>query len=163
MARQWMFNGEAASFDVKKTDDKVVVRVENTDYDYQVAESLPGQLNLVGKKRYRIHVARSGEKVWVHANGNVFELMPAVSLSELADHEHANMNSVHAPMPGALIQILVKPGESVERDQVVAIVEAMKMEHNLRAPRAGKVKTIIGSVGLLVDSGAAVVVLETEK
>ena len=50
--------------------------------------------------------------------------------------------SIVAPMPGRVVRVLVAPGDEVEARQGVVVVEAMKMENELRAPRAGRVKEI---------------------
>jgi biotin carboxyl carrier protein len=63
-------------------------------------------------------------------------------------------------MPGTLIKLFVKEGDAVEEDQVVAVLEAMKMEHQLRAPFSGKVKRVTGVVGSVIDADAVIVALE---
>ena len=66
---------------------------------------------------------------------------------------------VKAPMHGKLIALFVHPGETVVKGQRLAIVEAMKMEHVLTAPRDGTVTEIAGEPGAQVAEGAKVVVL----
>jgi 3-methylcrotonyl-CoA carboxylase alpha subunit len=67
-----------------------------------------------------------------------------------------------APMPGALIRVAVGVGDKVARGAVLAIVEAMKMEHAVLAPRDGKIAAIKFAVGDLVPEGAELLVLEAE-
>jgi 3-methylcrotonyl-CoA carboxylase alpha subunit len=62
-------------------------------------------------------------------------------------------------MHGKLVALMVAPGDAVTKGQKLAIVEAMKMEHALLAPRDGVVAEIIGTVGGQVGEGAKVVVL----
>ncbi len=62
-----------------------------------------------------------------------------------------NAISVKAPMPGTILSFTVSVGDSVLEGQVVAILEAMKMENELIAPASGKVKSI------LVEKGSSVV------
>ncbi len=69
---------------------------------------------------------------------------------------------VKAPMHGKLIALLVKAGDMVEKGQKLAVVEAMKMEHALVAPRAGKVVEAAGQVGAQVAQGARIVVIHEE-
>jgi 3-methylcrotonyl-CoA carboxylase alpha subunit len=59
-----------------------------------------------------------------------------------------------APMPGRVISVLVKPGEILEKATPLMILEAMKMEHTIRAPFAGKVATIFHAPGDYVSEGA---------
>jgi biotin carboxyl carrier protein len=68
--------------------------------------------------------------------------------------------AVSAPMPGRVVKVLVSPGESVAARQPVVVVEAMKMENELRAPRAGTVREIRAAEGASVEAGAVLVVLE---
>ncbi|HEY2848951.1 MAG TPA: biotin/lipoyl-containing protein [Gemmatimonadaceae bacterium] len=67
---------------------------------------------------------------------------------------------VRAPMPGLIIRIDVKPGDDVQAGQGVAAMEAMKMENELRAPGAGRVKAVHAKVGDAVEKGALLVELE---
>lgn len=86
-------------------------------------------------------------------------------LVEIPDYEAeaeaiAGGDKVSAPMPGKLIDLKVSAGDSVSRDQVVAVMEAMKMEHSLKAPRDGVVKATGAGVGEQVGEGAMLVELE---
>jgi len=67
---------------------------------------------------------------------------------------------VVAPMPGRIVKVLVAPGDVVAARQGVVIVEAMKMENELRAPRAGTVAAVHVTEGMSVDARAVLVVLE---
>ena len=69
---------------------------------------------------------------------------------------------IKAPMHGKLVALLVKAGDLVEKGQRLAVVEAMKMEHALVAPRAGKVSETAGQVGAQVAQGAKIVVIHEE-
>lgn len=64
-----------------------------------------------------------------------------------------------APMPGKVIRVLVKPGDVVAARQAVVVVEAMKMENELRAVRDGRVSDIVVRDGQLVDAGALLAVI----
>ncbi|NQY98025.1 MAG: ATP-grasp domain-containing protein [Henriciella sp.] len=72
----------------------------------------------------------------------------------------AGGDAVKAPMPGKVIALNVKAGDTVEKGQVVAVMEAMKMEHSLTAPRDGVVEATGAEVGAQVPEGAVLVALE---
>jgi biotin carboxyl carrier protein len=63
-------------------------------------------------------------------------------------------------MPGKVIEVLVAEGDSVEKGQGLVIVEAMKMENEVRSPIAGEVKEIKVKPGDTVEGGAVLVIVE---
>ena len=67
---------------------------------------------------------------------------------------------VLAPMPGKVVRVMVAPGDSVEPRQGRVVIEAMKMENELRAARAGRVKTVRAAEGQSVEAGALLVIVE---
>jgi 3-methylcrotonyl-CoA carboxylase alpha subunit len=71
-------------------------------------------------------------------------------------------DTVSAPMPGKLLSVHVEAGAEVKRGDTVAVMEAMKMEHALTAPRDGVVETVTGKVGDQVSEGDVLVQLVTE-
>lgn len=66
---------------------------------------------------------------------------------------------VSAVMPGKIIQVLVEEGQDVQADQVVCVLEAMKMQNELRTPRAGRVVQVRVRPGQDVETGEVLVVL----
>jgi 3-methylcrotonyl-CoA carboxylase alpha subunit len=67
--------------------------------------------------------------------------------------------SVRAPIVGRVAKVFVKAGQAVAKGDRVAVVEAMKMEHVLHAPRDGTVKTVAVTEGEQVAQGALVAIL----
>ena len=67
---------------------------------------------------------------------------------------------VKAPIVGTIVQLKVAPGDRVELNQVLLVMEAMKMETNVATPLAGKVKTVRVSPGEAVKAGQVLVELE---
>lgn len=72
----------------------------------------------------------------------------------------AGANSVTAPMPGTILGINVKAGDSVKKGQVLCILEAMKMENEIMAVADGKVASILVNVGDSVNTGQVLLSLE---
>lgn len=72
----------------------------------------------------------------------------------------AGGGKVKAPMPGRVVRVLVAPDQEVERGAPLVIVEAMKMENELHAPAAGRVRAVHVSEGLAVDGGQLLLELE---
>jgi biotin carboxyl carrier protein len=71
--------------------------------------------------------------------------------------------SVVAPMPGLVVRVEVVAGQQVEAGTGLVVVEAMKMENELRAARAGVVETVHVTVGQAVEKGTALVTLKSAE
>ncbi len=67
---------------------------------------------------------------------------------------------IEAPMPGKIVEVKVKAGDAVQKDQAVIVVEAMKMQNELPSPIEGIVKEIKVAVGDTVESGKPLVLIE---
>jgi biotin carboxyl carrier protein len=67
---------------------------------------------------------------------------------------------VVSPMPGKVVRVLVKPGDEVKARQGLVVVEAMKMENELRAARDGRVRDVAVAEGQSVDAGTVLLVVE---
>ena len=65
-------------------------------------------------------------------------------------------------MPGRVMRVLVAVGDRVTARQGVVVVEAMKMENELRAPKDGVVKEVLVAPGAAVETGAVLVVIEDQ-
>ena len=92
------------------------------------------------------------------------EVVPARSarLAALAQRPSAAANgptALRAPMPGRVVKILVKAGDRVSVGQPTIVVEAMKMENELRATRAGTVQSLRCEEGAAVEAGQDLVVI----
>ena len=66
---------------------------------------------------------------------------------------------VSSPLPGTVVNIKVKEGQSVKKGEVLVIVEAMKMENEIMAPQDGQIKQVAVKVGDKVETGAALIVM----
>ncbi len=72
----------------------------------------------------------------------------------------AGLLRILAPMPGRIVRLLVEPGHDATAGQSLVVMEAMKMENEIRAPRPGRVREVAVREGQAVESGAPLVVLE---
>jgi biotin carboxyl carrier protein len=75
--------------------------------------------------------------------------------------DHLVDNMITAPMPGLVVKVNCTPGDSVEKGQILVIVEAMKMENQMRSPFTGRVKRVTCKGGDRVDANQVLVELET--
>ena len=67
---------------------------------------------------------------------------------------------VVASMPGRVVRVLVAPGDQVDARQPVVVIEAMKMENELRSPKAGRVKDVAVTAGSSVEAGRVLVIID---
>ena len=74
--------------------------------------------------------------------------------------ESEGRQPVSAPMPGKVIRVLVETGQSVEAGQGLLIVEAMKMQNEIRSPKSGKVERLLATEGQKVNAGDVLVWVE---
>ena len=77
-----------------------------------------------------------------------------------AGHAGTGPQRIVAPMPGKIVRVGVKPGEAVRARQTVVVIEAMKMENELKAGRDGTVGELHAREGASVDAGALLVVIQ---
>ena len=72
----------------------------------------------------------------------------------------AGTGDVHAPMPGKVLQVLVKPGDNVEEGSPLLVLEAMKMENVIKSSMSGTVQAVPAGEGQAVEKGALLVGFE---
>ncbi len=102
---------------------------------------------------------RQGEALFIEWQGELREVRRVDPIAE-AEASHAQHGGLTAPMNGSIVRILVEAGQAVEAGTALVVLEAMKMEHSIRAPHAGIVKALYCAEGDLVSEGSALVELE---
>lgn len=145
----------------------VVVTIRNDGYgvaiggrtvDVRVAS--PGKLT-IGNQTVTAEAVRVGQMITVFADGHAH----AFALHDPLDGEDEDghgADQVASPMPGAVRSVSVVVGQAVQKGDALAVLEAMKMEYTLRAPRDGVVAEVLAAVGDQVDQGAVLVRLDPE-
>ena len=98
-------------------------------------------------------VRRDGEQFHVFSGGRHFVLHYADPLAHAGETEAAG-GRLTAPMPGKVVAVLVKSGQTVNKGDALVIMEAMKMEHTIAAPSDGTVDELLYAVGDQVADGA---------
>ncbi|MEY4864543.1 MAG: hypothetical protein RLZ51_2638 [Pseudomonadota bacterium] len=111
--------------------------------------------------RSTVTISRIGDRVLVHGmfGDHEFIELPRFPRADRADFRGGLM----APMPGRVLSIAVKPGQVVEKGQLLLVLEAMKMEHRITAPTPGTVTAVKVSENEQVANGAMLVMLEESK
>lgn len=128
-------------------------------------EGTPVRLVTIGDSVHRVTARRDGQRgrYLLRIDGRRYpvealdERTRAIRDMSAAAAGPVGPQPVRAPMPGLIVRVDVKPGDDVQAGQGVAAMEAMKMENELRAPAAGRVKLVHVTVGEAVEKGALLV------
>jgi biotin carboxyl carrier protein len=117
------------------------------------------------RKSYDVAIEpTAGGELVVHVNGvavpvAVIDRRRRARGGSRGEGDERRPRIVVAPMPGRIVKVLVKAGEAVQPRQGLVVVEAMKMENELRAPRGGTVAEVRVTEGASVEANAVLVVL----
>lgn len=105
----------------------------------------------------RLKVVRTPSGVWVGWPGGAKFFAPERPGAAAGGADGAS--DVRAPMTGRVVKVPARPGAQVLADEVLVILQAMKMEYRLTSPRAGTIARIHCAEGEMVDLGATLVTL----
>jgi len=103
---------------------------------------------------------RDGQSVWVRYRGRTYRM--EIDGGPRRRRNAAGSGGLGAPMPGQVLQYLVAPGTRVEPGTPLLVLEAMKMQIEIKAPVPGRVVRFLAEVGEQVPSGTTLVELDTE-
>lgn len=128
-----------------------------SDSSPQAAKEKPKMTQTQQTSTYTITVNNQSYVVEVNEGGDVTQVAQTTAAQPapaVAATPAANAEPMNAPLAGNIWKIQARPGDSVEEGQVLLILEAMKMETEIRAPRTGQITSIDVSEGDAVDVGA---------
>ncbi len=163
LERSWRVGGLVVSADVRLEDDRVVGVVETASGWSKVEAHVhrpasDAVILRVGGRRHRAVLARQGTTLWLAMDGQTYELR--TEGRGRAESAAGPARMCTSPMTGVLLNVAVNAGDAVEEGQVLFVVEAMKMEYAVRAPRAATVADVRGRVGDRVKVDDPVVTFE---
>ncbi len=133
-----------------------VFRIQTPHYSAKVSFSLvaPGVFNVrCGGRSSLLHRIVDKDGTWVSYRGRTFWLEPRNDTPQARDEQTADSPELVAPTNAFVTAVRVSAGEQVERGQVVAVLEAMKLEMPVRAPTDGRVQEVFVQVGQTVRRG----------
>ena len=128
--------------------------------DVEIIRAQDGQLELlIDGERVMAYVSADGAKRWVTVNGQTLMLTKSTSAKRRgAGHDHGS--GLVAPMPGLVRSVNVAEGEAVSKGQTLLVLEAMKMEIRIQAPRDGSVKKLLVQQGQTVEREQVLIEIE---
>ena len=125
--------------------DVMSVLVEGKAYEVKRERSLQGELHMViGSARYAVDVQDPRSLRTRRAAGDA----------------EAGPQKLTAPMPGKIVRVMVAVGDEVKAGQGIIVMEAMKMQNEMKSPKDGRVQKILTSEGSTVNPGDALAVIE---
>lgn len=168
MEFEYLVDDEPIILTIDKKDGRYQVKSGETAFEADVQEISPGVLSvLVGSRSTRIFLAEKDGKTHCYLDGCFYTVMePSSDGAGFAGGSGASMEdllTIKAPMPGKVIKICVKEGDSVTKNQTLAIVEAMKMENEIKAGLDTIVKKVNAAPGDLVDPSKVLIELKAAE
>lgn len=136
---------------------------ELTELDARLLQ--PGVLSLlIGGKSYRVllDVRPTSTAIVLDEQRIPYSVRDPRSLQSRAGNDAggSGARSIIAPMPGRIVRLLVQAGDAVVAQQGLIVMEAMKMQNELKAPKAGKVARIAATADTTVQAGDVLLVIE---
>ena len=158
-------DGADQEFDVEElTGHSLRIKLAEAQFDLDVRRTGHTSFSiLVGDRAFAFEVGRQSDELIVASRGTATRvtLQDAARRVRSASREHGDGKAeLKAMMPGRVVNLLVQVGDVVAAHQGVVVVEAMKMENELKSPKAGTVTAIKVAPGQTVEKGALLVVIE---
>ena len=162
MTYEIVIDGKSAT--LSAADGHLAYRAEGggcVERDYSAVRTGDGAWSiLIDGRSYSVRLLGEGE---VSVNGRVFHVEafdPRGPRGRRTEEERSGLQVVATAMPGRVVRVLVTPGQQVAAGQALIVVEAMKMQNEMKAPRAGRVASVKAEAGATVSAGDILVVIE---
>jgi len=150
---------------MESKENRFLVDLGNNKLEVESSVISPNCLSLLmGDQSFTVYWAEKEGKRYFSIAGEEFLIQEAEEAKATGGVAEAGAveakGAVFPPMPGKVLKILVKEGEKVRKNQSLAIVEAMKMEHEIKAPSEAVIKKINVSEEDMVDTEDSLIELE---
>jgi biotin carboxyl carrier protein len=154
--------------EIKREDRTAFVNIDGREYELEVSEPEPGVF--LFKHEGRVYEASvtapktNGGSMHVRIGSSeidvkIIDPKRLRSAGAGSEHDHGTVE-IKTAMPGKVVRVLVEAGAEVEKGDGVIVVEAMKMQNELKSPKAGVVKDIRAAEGTTVGAGDVLATIE---
>ena len=157
-------DGKNYRLELSRADGRWSCRLDDREVEVDAVLARPDVLSLrIGNKAYEVKSEHIGGELhlWVGSVRYAAEIRDPRSLRgrsrEVDDHGPRKLT---APMPGKIVRLLVSAGAEVEAGAGVLVVEAMKMQNEIKSPKKGTIQKILVSEGAAVNAGDVLAIVE---
>lgn len=164
MTYEIAIDGKSYRLELEQVDGLWKCRLDGRDIEVDAVLARPNVLSLrIGNRAYEVKCERTATDmhVWVGSARFAAEVRDPRSLRSRvrAVDEHGPRKLI-APMPGKVVRILVGAGSEIEAGAGVLVVEAMKMQNEVKSPKKGTVQKILVTEGAAVNAGDVLAIVE---
>jgi biotin carboxyl carrier protein len=155
-----------SEINIREVDGRIVADIDGRAYDLEVSQPESGVFLFKTEGRVFEATVSPGEsgEASVHVRGSEF----LVSITDpkrlrgsgASDHSHNGRAEIRTAMPGKVVRVLVEVGTEVKKGDGVLVVEAMKMQNEMKSPKDGVVKEIRAAEGQIANAGEILAVIE---
>ena len=157
-------DGKNFRLELNRAEERWSCRLNGREVEVDAVLPRPDVLSLrVGNLAYEVKLERVANDLllWVGSNRFAVELRDPRSLRSRARATNdQGPRKITAPMPGKVVRILARQGDEVEAGAGIAVVEAMKMQNEIRSPKKGIVQKILAAEGAAVNAGDVLAIVE---
>jgi biotin carboxyl carrier protein len=150
---------EARDVRLTRSGDVATLWIDEAAFATRARQDGPVTALTIDGRTEEVWVVTDRDTVFVHALGRAWVLQVTDPV-EASLRGGQGADAATAPMPGVLVQLSVQPGDQVVEGQKLAVIESMKMQTEIKAPRDGVVERIPVTVGESFGQGAPLVALE---
>lgn len=157
-------DGRQVGIELEQRNGRVTAKVGGRDYDAEVVHPEDSAyLVFIGNKVYEARAWRdTSGSLRVNLRNRVFnvKIKDRKRMHAASDHAMEGRQQITAPMPGKVVRVLLKVGDEVKAGQGVVVVEAMKMQNEIKSSKDGHVAEVRVSEGATVNANQVLAIVE---
>jgi biotin carboxyl carrier protein len=157
-------NGKTRRLELNRVEAGWSCRLDGRDIEIDAVLVQPDVLSLrIGNLAYEVECERVGSELQLTLGSRSYSVEvrdPRSLRGRSREADNQGPKKLTAPMPGKVVRVLVSTGSEVEAGAGVLVVEAMKMQNEIKSPKKGKIQKILVSEGTAVNAGDVLAIVE---